>query len=298
MKKFGICLSLGLLMLASCQDDPDQPENTLQLSGNMTTCVVPLHGDDDSKVVLTNTPTYTYTLYTLGGYWVAGVHNLSIPGVGSMDFTTPHLTASSGDNFILSYNDDIEGGNGMKVSSFVSAFIQDYNYYTGDASLNGSRPFGVALTTMAFNVNDEYMVRAFPKMCYYAGSLVTKYTDTDGSERESTMLTPQFGVKVDADSRTAEIMMHNVKFADNMPVTIPLITLKGLTFKGDTNDGYEISGENVVPMVTMNGETVSYPMFTFDEIKMHPTTTQMTTCEIKFKVAGKYKGWFTGSIAK
>lgn len=295
-------MAASLLALTGCIDNNDQPSNTQQFRGDMPTCIIPLNSKDDSKVTLTNTPAYTYTYYTMENKWTLGAANIVIPGGPAVKFTTSMLTpgidpTTNGYNAVFNTGKVFNSDEGSSISQFIGTFIQDYVYYTGESTLSAYKPLGHALMTMAFTVNDTYQVRAFPKTCYYAGPLVTKYSGKDGEQKTFTTTKPVFGVEVKLDTKTATITMHNVKFAEEMPISLDVITLANLPLNGDAENGYKVEAKNVTPMVGLGAAATPYPNYVFDEIEMHPTNTQMTTCEIEFKVAGKYEGDFLGSIA-
>ncbi|MCM1004986.1 MAG: hypothetical protein NC402_01665 [Prevotella sp.] len=301
MKKLLFTLAASMLIIStSCDDinEKKQPSNSFQTSGQLPTCIIPVNAKQDSQVTLSEEPVYTYTVGTMSGLWDFSVSNLRVAGLQELRFTSPQMSDSPAYNKIFYYGGNFASNDGREIQNFIATYIQDYNYYTGESTVTGVKPLGAALMTMAFTVKDEYTIRAFPKTCYYAGSLVTKYKTSDGSEKEFTTLTPQIGVKVNMSSRTADISIHNVKFAEEMPVTLSIITLSGLPLTGDIENGYKIEAKNIIPVVGLGADATSYPDFTFDEIEMHPTNTQMTMCEINFKTASKYEGVFLGSIAR
>ena len=304
MKNLLLPIAAALLTLTSCMDDPKQPENTLQYQGEMPTCIIPLDANDDSQVSFTSLATYTFTNYTLNGYWTLGGYGIPLPGMPTLRFTSPKLSAlidiyTGGYNYVFNMSTAFAGDNGESISSFVGTFIQNYYYYTGENVINvNPKPLGQAQMTMAFTVNDKYQVRMFPKTAYYGGALVTRYTSAGGDEKTYTNTTPIFGVEVDLGAKTATITMHNIKFAEEMPFALDIIRLPNLPLSGDLENGYKIEAKNIIPTVGLGSNATPYPNYTFDEIEMHPTNSQMTNCEIEFKVAGQYEGEFTGSIAR
>lgn len=296
-------MAAALLMLGSCTDDPKQPVNSVQYQGEMPTCIIPLDGKEDSQVTFTSLASYTFTNYAPDNYWTLGGYGIPLPQMPTLRFTTPKLYAGAdpttgGYNLVFSRNEPFSGNNGESISRFVGTFVQNYYYYTGEPVVNLiSKPLGQAQMTMAFTVNDKYDVRVFPRTAYYGGALVTKY-NFKGEEKEFTNTAPIFGVDVDLSAKTATISMHNIKFAEEMPRALDIVQLPNLPLSGDLEHGYKIEAKNIVPTVGLGNNATPYPNYTFDEIEMHPTTTQMTTCEIKFKVAGQYEGEFYGSIAR
>lgn len=296
MKKLLFPLATAMLLLAtSCDDDkPDQPVNSFQLKGSLPTCIMP-EGGTDADVIFTDEPVYSYTLDSYTGKWTVGVSNLKVPSHDELRFTSPAIFPTSGFNIRLEYTSPFAATQGGQINNVAAVLADDYYYYTGE-STTGNPPMGT-LTTMAFDVVGQYKVRAFPKSCYYGGTLVTTYP-MGGAEKEYTSTTPQFGVKVNLASRTAEVTIHNVKFAAEMPITLAVITLKDLKLVGDEEDGYKIVGTNIVPVVGQGASATPNPKFTFNEFEMHPTNTQMTMAEIDFTVANQYEGEFQGSFTK
>lgn len=294
MKKLLFPLACMLMVTAtSCDDTPNQPVNTHQLKGELPTCIIP---EDESKpVTITGSQTYAFTMYDLNGLWTVSVANLNVPGFGTLQFTTPQMAPSGTYNRYLSFGSPLASSSGETINGFNALLCCDYYYYTGESSTS-SLPMGW-LCSLSFDVPGKYSVRAFPDHAYFGGSTASSFTGSDGSEQHYVSDTALFGVSLDIESRTAEIIICNAKFAEQMPA-ISRMKLSGLTLEGDREHGYEIKGKDITPIVGEGQGAVPYPSFVFNEIEFHPTNNLMNRAECDFEVAGRYKGKFTGSYSK
>lgn len=294
MKKLLFPLACMLMVTTtSCEDTPNQPVNTHQLKGELPTCIIP---EDESKpVILSGSQTYAFTLYGLTGLWTVSAANFNVPGYGILEFTTPNLAASGTYNLYLDFLSQFTAKSGETIANFKALLCSDYYYYTGESS-TVAMPLGW-LCSLSFDVPGKYQVRAFPDHAYFGGSTSSSFAGSDGSEQHYTCDSAQFDINLDIESRTAEIIIHNAKFAEQMPA-ISRMKLSGLTLEGDREHGYEIKGKEITPLVGEGQGAVPYPSFVFNEIEFHPTNNLMNRAECDFEVAGRYKGKFTGSYSK
>ena len=294
MKKLLFPLACALMVVGvSCDDDPKQPVNTHQLKGELPTCIIP--EDETKPVTLTGSQTYAFTLYDLTGLWTVSANNVNVPGFGTLEFTTPNMAASGTYNRYLDFLSPFTAKSGETISNFKALLCSDYYYYTGESSTS-TLQMGW-LCSLSFDVPGKYKVRAFPDRAYFGGSTTSSFSGSDGSEQHYTSESAQFGISLDIESRTAEIIIYNAKFAEQMPA-ISRMKLSGLTLEGDREHGYEIKGTDITPLVGEGQGAVPYPSFVFNEIEFHPTNDLMNRAECDFEVAVRYKGKFTGSYSK
>lgn len=295
MKRYLLPLAGALIsILPSCNDldnIPDTP-NTQQYTGNLITCIVPC--DESQEVIMTEAPTYKYTVNTTNNLWKISVSNLSVPGFTPLSFTSPEMLATSGYNSFFNFLSDIQAGD-AEISNLEAVIARDYSYYTGESTVIGL-PIGTLAMT-SFDVKDRYKVHAGPKLCYYEGSVVSRYYDKDGAEQSFMSSNTYFSVMIKLATKTADITIHNAKFAQPMPA-MSIMTLSGLSVSGDREHGYRITGKNIIPVVGEGLNAVSYPDFVFNEIDFHPTDDLLTTGECEFTVAGRFYGKFTGNVLK
>lgn len=292
--------ALGLLFAASaCDDDndlkkdPDQPQGTYQLKGEIPTCIIP--EDESMPVVFSKTPVYTITRYDINNLWTVNVTKISLQGFGDFEMRTPEMMATSGYNRYLTYNSPFTSVNGDVINGFEACILSDYWYYTGENTIH-TTPLSL-LQYIYFNVPGKFSVHAFPTRVYYGGTTVSSYKTAEGQDKNFKSETPVFGVEMNLDSRTATVKIYNAKFADEMPA-ISLMTLSGLTVEGDRDHGYEIKGTDIIPVVGMGDGAVPYPNFIFNSFELHPSEDLFTDVECDFNVAGRFNGEFEGSCAR
>lgn len=137
----------------------------------------------------------------------------------------------------------------------------------------------------------DVKVRTFPIDGVYTGNTTT----TVNGASPFTTDKPLYRFKIDPSKLTATLLIYYGKFSDNPRMPELNLVLEGLKVEADEN-GYTISGENVVP-VTM-GEGTPYPAFTFAEVKYETLGADLTTGRLSFRIPsqmGEFAATFQGS---
>lgn len=298
MKKYLFLPACAMLLtMASCTDDPDQPANTIQFNCSLPTFVIPDGATEDSQVLLPGNCSYIFTQDYYTSKWVLKAQNISLPGYNTLNFTSPELYGNSGYNVLLTYPNSFQADKGDEINNLMAIVSEDYYYYTGDNSITMGLPLST-LTAISFDVKGQYRLRAFPILCYYGGEVVSSYSDASGTPKHYKASNVQFGIKLNTSTGTADVTVHNARFAEEMPMTISYMSLSGLKIEGDAEYGYRITGKDIVPIVGAGANGVPYPDFKFTEFEMHPSENSLTKCEIEFEVANKFTGEFNGSFTK
>lgn len=152
-------------------------------------------------------------------------------------------------------------------------------------------------TVMQYNYGD-WLVRTFWPDMTFKGKTVTSGAGMDGSyenEDISYRVKMQLGLGGTLSDK-ADLYIFNAKFAANMPFEIKLILLKDLDLKF-TNDGYEVSGSQIIPFMLEGGQLEETKRFAFNSIKM-VVDGDLTQMKADYEVASMYRGSFTGASIK
>lgn len=297
MKKsiFTLLCGVGLLTsLSSCDDNKtNQPVNTQRYRVVLCTAIMP--DDESAPVQLANDVNYNFTYDMMSSSWDISMGELNISNLGNLAFTSPTIFASGSNNITLSYNTPFTSNNGQTISNIQALLISDY-YWPGITSTVGNLPAGI-LSKVNYKVNNQYTVTSFPSMVSYKGTTESKFNDENGNPTTATNKDAYYTVNLKLSTMTATIIIHNAKFAPGMP-NIARMTLNDLKITTDREYGYVVSGTDIIPTVGEGAGEVPYPMFTFNNIRLHPVDSYMEAATCEFTVAGKFEGSFTGKWYK
>lgn len=145
-----------------------------------------------------------------------------------------------------------------------------------------------------FKMGDKYNVHTFSTDSFYSGTTNTGYATSKNTV---------YRVIIDITKKKATLLIYGAKFAEQMPA-INTIILKDLDIVTNAA-GYEIVGENVIPLVpeanTLMGELsqcTPNANYTFNSFRMTTTNQELTQVNMRFTVAGKFNGQFSGEYVK
>lgn len=149
-----------------------------------------------------------------------------------------------------------------------------------------------------FYIGDEYMVKTFQPITFYKGTTTTGYNTADGPATFDTE-TIYYQLTLDTEKNKGVIEMFNAKFSG-----VPAEPAKQQIILEDldveyVDGGIKVSGEEIVPLVVMDGgEPLPTEGYTFDFIEFQTTNFNLTQCQIDYSVAGRYTGTFKGAYAE
>lgn len=294
MKKLLLSAMLISLVATSCSDDDNNTPNTRNLSGEIPAVVIPANTAEEA--VLTELPIKITQYMDEGGIWRINVNSFTLPSGEKLSFMSPDIAGSMNDfinpDIMLRCMSNFMAETGQTIRNLNVDLINNYYYlsFSGEGSVS---PYGTYVAAN-FKVGSDYSIATFPREAYYGGTTITKYNIGSG-DKEFRNEVPMYFFNIDMSRRTAILTIYNAKFAEEMPMALSAVTLRGLKVEPSSQSGYRISGKNIVPVVGVGGNEVEYPQYTFDDIEMHPTNTALTQCEINYSVAGRFAGRFTGS---
>lgn len=304
MKKIllmGLMAAFGLT-LTSCNEKSDDPNPMLQ-----STVLIPsynhfssISGKENPFVAIGN---YNYTTKYPDNTVSIAVSSMSVPGGGTASFTTPAVGMKASIveidgkkaevvSFSIPYAE-----NNTEVSDIRCKLSQAV--YTPPQIEGFNDAVYVPSSTNSYTVM-EYLyggwrVRTFwPDMTFRGKTVTTGRGMTEPFETDNIVY--RVVMKLGADNKItskADLRIYKARFASNMRNEINLIELKDLDLKF-TNNGYEITGKDVVPLMLESGEMVENTKFVFNDVKL-AVGGDLTIMSAQYVVASVYTGIFNGA---
>lgn len=293
MKKILYAAAASLLMLTTaCNDDNDFEENTYNLDVSSEAVVLPLQNSAVQPRFLANFQIRVSQNIYEG--W-AKLHNQSTITVNgeNLNFTSPE-TKTTGNAYSLVVNPlPFDSQDGRKITA-NAVFTTQYYYYNNSTGEVIKDPKLTAQTgsrmIASFAVGDSYVIKTFQKNTFFAGKTVTTVSATGDNYTNDGIL---YNVVFDVVNRTATVFMLNAKFNDKAPL-ISKLRLSNLKLE-PTTSGYRVYGENIVPEVAEGNSWVPNDRYKFDSFEVTTATADLTQANIRYSVAGVYKGSCLGS---
>lgn len=306
MKKsllFG-CLGLMALGFTSCNSDNDYSSvtNTIILGYNLFTPV------DGNGTPFVGSGTYNMTIKYPESTITLSATNMATPtGVSAtfktlpMGFVTNYIVIDETSRESITFKSADPSDVGSKIYN-LNANVTNAIYFPPKFedldALPGYKWFvptqSIHHLFMQYQFGDNWNVRTFWPDMTYQGQTITSYPQA--SEPYSTVGVKYrviMNVKEDFSiGKTADVIMYDAKFAAPQP-EISYIVLKGLDLQFNEN-GYTVSGTNVVPYMVEGGEYIEVPRYMFNDFNAS-VSGDMTGVKMSFTVAGVYTGEFSGT---
>lgn len=215
---------LFALVLASCSDGSD---NAVLKSGSFSGALLLENSVINSSAECSISVTGDSVSITLHSVAFAA-------GMPAMDIVIPGLKyrAVNGD-FIITGNNIIPFVYGTPAPKFTFSSL-NATVANGELELSASMSMG----TIGFSSSYKPEVPVAGDLRSYAGELVV------GDFSKTTTIDVVF----DESASTVDIVINDVKFAENMPMTLD-ITLKEIAYTYTTDGNVCFSGENVAPYI-------------------------------------------------
>lgn len=161
-------------------------------------------------------------------------------------------------------------------------------------------PFVIA----TYNIGTAYSVATFQPDVTYRGVTTTTF-EYQGQNQVYKTKSGHYRVVMDLDKLTADVVLYNVKFAEQAPALI--LILKDLKINLERG-GYVIEGTNFNPNQSDGNILTPNDSFPFESFKLRTTSEDLTNVSIEYTVRNKamedklgngtkvyYYGSFTGS---
>lgn len=296
-------LLLGGLALTSCNNDSSEPTSTVSN-------VIPTYNlftdPTGSQAPFVGIGNYNYTMTYPETTATIMVSSMPVPGGSNISFTTDPVP------FKVYYwdmdNDKkaevVDLGSGIKSSnpavSDIKCILSQAAYAPAEVKVPGFAdrfvPSSLFHFTLMHYYYNNWFVRTFWPDMTFRGTTTTSGPGMD-SAFESNLTSYRVVMQRNDDNslkNKADLIMYNASFAQNMPPITIVVKDLDLAFN---NNGYEITGTNVVPYMIESDELQLTPKFTFDNIKLS-VTGDLTSMTSQFTVAHVFKGLFIGQSIK
>ncbi len=294
-KKVLIAAFVAPLLLASCLGDPkDTTSTTIYPIYNM---VVPTDGQ---KEITVSEGKYSLSFNITKQTVEMSADNLKI-GDRTGSFLTPTVSYRA-DAFTTSFvadggtfgNDASMPVNDINCTVYSAYYIVPTSVVIPDVIFPRNT---FELPIMSYKVGDEYNVYTFYPYPVYGGTTVT--TDDSGDKYEEKKMKYYFSM--DTEKGKADLVIYDAKFSDKMPMSLKALVLKGLDLKF-TRQGYEISGENIIPSRVEGNIATPMETFVFEKFLLTSTPGDITSGSAVYNVVNnmnpkdpkKYVGNFSG----
>lgn len=307
MKKI---LSLGFiaattLIFTSCNhgDDYSQTSNLAIPAFNLFTSV---SGNDDPFV---GSGTYSFGTKYPEATLTVSANGMTTPSGSLATFSTVPMAFTAKvytDNEVafedVTFKSEDPSSSGNKIFNLTGNISQylnypinfnDVDYLPGYKWLVPTSSFHYVF--MQYQYGNNWNVRTFWPDLTYVGQTVTTFPQDPGSFNSNEI---QYRVIMQLNkdefslNKKVDIVMYNAQFAPQAPM-IKVILLRDLDIEF-TNDGYTISGQNVVPFMVESGDYLPVERFMFNNFEA-TVGGDLTGISISYTVAGVYKGGFTGT---
>lgn len=208
--------------------------------------------------------------------------------------------ATDGMSLLFGANDSYAFSGGSSVSGTVKAenvsgyVPAQFNIISeDDVMLPGyDTPVPTPLI-MSYNVGNGALVKTFSTDAVYSGSTEIATVGSDQAPYINGNI--RYRVKFDESLKYADIIFYNANFAVAMPVTINF-SLQNLDVEY-SDSGYTITGEDITPMLYMDGALTPAPAYQVTEFKLSTVNSELTEIKANYKVfmmGRNYAGSFSG----
>ncbi|MDE5878271.1 MAG: hypothetical protein K2H47_12350 [Muribaculaceae bacterium] len=294
--RFMCALGAAAILAAAASCNKNDSESTYTTSYPVYNLYTPLSGDRPAHV--------SPATYQLHYDLVAITVEVSASGLTwnntSYNFTTSATRFTSGyasdGGEMIEFKDASATVDGMPLS--LTGMLTNRKYYTTQVvpGIKGGALNYRELPVVAFsyNVGDLYSVRTFNTEAYMGGKTETTY-EWEGETKTYTNDKMLYRTVIDTQTMTADMVIYNARFAEEMGRDLVAVVVKGLKVEWTPN-GYRMSGNDIIPQYLEGGALQPIPPFTFNSISVSTVGDRMTDFVIDYEVAGQYKGHFTGSV--
>ncbi|MDE6272287.1 MAG: hypothetical protein K2M31_04695 [Muribaculaceae bacterium] len=286
----GLTLGGMSMGLSSCLGEP---ENLVSYSSTVSNYIIP---NDPSKPVVVNAScTYNLRLDGVKNRITVSTSNFEPDGRNDLSFTSNEmdcLAVSAGGyvsgNFARGTAKLSNGQEITRLFGFYTSAV--YNYEVpGDPF----RPLLIpTMLVMSYQTPDA-LVKTFSMDPFFRGETTTTYTFGEADQTYKTN-DAVYRIHFSSDMASADVIIYNIKFAQQMPRPLQGVVLKDLPVELGRN-GYRINVENIVPEMLESGELTPYPAYTFDKFTIETSSEDMTQVACQYTVKGVFHGSFNGS---
>lgn len=299
--KFTVGLfALFALLATSCDKDGDRSEvrSYTYPSYNLYTSI------DGSVQPSIGFGSYVFTFAFPANTVAVKTSSFPAPQGSQISFNTDDLPLEGSSVKIGDYNYEVIGFNATSVPS-TSSRVKNISGELTQAAYPPPALVAVPgyprimqnetahFVKMNYTLSDFWRVRTFWRDMTFSGSTTTSYP---GMQAPYSTESISYRVVMNLDNPTgaftADVIFYNAMFAPNMP-SLSAIVIKDLALEF-TQNGYTVSGQNIVPSMLEGQELLENPTYTFDDFRMNVGGDYMQQCDIDYTVGHMFSGSFTG----
>lgn len=279
----GLCVGA-----VGCSSDP---ENTTTMSIRVSNYIVP--DNLAEEVSVQHDCSYNLRLDNIKGGITISTTDLNLNG-STVGFTSNEMSfvryGYQGGWSLDFAQGNAHLSNGMELSGLYGYVTSMVNYMSpvGDPFTNLTpNPMVVA----QYHVGD-FTVHTFSPNSYFTGKTTTDFQKPgDSGVTEFSTTDAVYRVNFAKDMKTANVVIYNVKFAENAPA-LKAVILKNLPVEL-TREGYLISGKDIVPEMQEGTQATPYPQRPFTSFNIK-SSADLTKIDCEYVVAKIFHGKFSG----
>lgn len=294
MKIKNTILTASAVALTALMSSCNMDNNSTQYF-NVSLCNLVIPADADAEVTAQSKVNYK-VLYHLGNGTATVTSDAMNIGGKSISLTSDPMKFSeristSGYARNFSGNGSMSDGTAVTgLTGFESTLF--YYYPTVVPGIVGVTPI-TNCVGLKYNVGSEYEVKTFGQDMYFAGETVTHFSMPDAPGQSFSYKESIYRIVFSDDLSKATVVIYNAKFAPQAP-TLTAVCLTGLEVKLNRN-GYDITGENVIPKVLETDGVTEYQHYIFNKFSFQSAGDMLTKCVCSYTVAGSFQGAFEGA---
>lgn len=299
MQKISI-LTLSLIGIMSAAGftscGVDDPKSEMTLSEAVNNIVIP--SDSEGEVSVQKDCKYSFVFDFVNNEVAISTADLQLGG-SKASFTTEPFDFKLlyyGNKRIYTFNGGegtLAGGGtqaGKEVKDFKGVFseefflfVYDYGFYPASSRMY--------MPLLSYKAGD-YTVKTFASDSYFAGTTTTTYPGKDGMQSFNSD-DAIYRIIFSEDLKTADVVIYDIKFAQEMPNPLKMVVLENVEVKYSAN-GYSISGENIMPKYLEGDGLTDYPERVFDSFHFETVAGDMANGKCEYVCAKVFKGEFYG----
>jgi len=286
-------IALSAMTLASC--DTDSKDTTGTNSYNVATLVTDLSTGESfvtpaSYSVFMNFTQGKGSVSTKNQALVntAGNSNTFVSDTTTFDYKYFETENGNGDAILFkNLKGNMNEDKTLSLNNFKFIITSLFYQYPGTISGIPNMIISQPAVLMNYDADGKYNVKTIPSDAVYLGNTITNMESVSYTNGNM-----GYRIVFDFTKKTAQLIMYKAKFAEKMP-ELTAIVLNNLPVEF-RNGSYSIKGENIVPQVPEGGKLIDNETYKFDNINISITDELLTKAIIRFTVAGKFSGVFTG----
>lgn len=282
-------LSAVVLLSGGCNSSEPESKSTFQIK--MNNLVIPF--DRTKDVEVQTQVQYSFMLDFVKSTMTLIGNDVKANGT-SYSFTSEPMPMQylTSDGYWTAYfnNGQANAGNFtsvLDIKGYLTSIVFYYRPTVEQIFADITRPHVVLSYTLQGN-----QIKTFASNSYFVGRTETTYPSQEGMQ-SFTNDDMMYRVYLNADMKTADVVLYRAKFAPQMKNPIDAIYLEKLPVTFDRN-GYSITGTDIIPLASEGASTTPHPEYEFNSIEIKTVDSDLTKIDCHYTVKSIFKGSFSG----